>query len=193
MSRLFIQAAPSCPELPRGELGVRTETFCSSVKERHAQVIPETVLGCSPGMYYSGSQKHLQLEDMLEFMRKTYLSGFLSVHILRVIVFSLGCTRESSGEIWSNPNGQPHPEQLYQNLRRWVPGRWTFLKLPWRFQCAVKFEKYCIRGGTVRSMDLRLRSWEGWKCSQLCWLVESIPDFQGNYLMSTENWSQFSS
>lgn len=68
-----------------------------------------------------------------------------------------------------------------------------FLKLPWQLQYAVKVEKYCIRGGTVRSMDLRLRSWEGWKSSQLCWLVESIPDFQGNYLMSTENWFQFSS
>lgn len=123
VSRLSIRAAPSCPELSRGERGVRTDTFCSSVKERHAQVIPVTPLGCSPGMHYSGSQKHLQPEDMLEFMCKTYLSGFLFVHVPRAIIFSLGCTIESSGEIWNNPSGQPHPKQLYQNLRGWVPGR----------------------------------------------------------------------
>lgn len=82
----------------------------SSIKERHAQVISETLLGsvhneslevthCSPGMYYSGSQKHLQPEDMLEFMCKTYLSGLLSVRVPRAIIFSLGCTIESSGEL----------------------------------------------------------------------------------------------
>lgn len=129
MSRRFIPAAPSCPELSRGEPGIRTDTFCSSIKERHAQVIPESPLGCSPGMYYLGSQKHLQPEDMLECTCKTYLSGFFSVHVPRAIIFSLGCTIESSGEIWNNPNGQPHPEQFYQNLRKWGPGRWTFFQV----------------------------------------------------------------
>lgn len=109
-NRLFIHATPSCPGLSRAEPGIRTDTFCSSIKERHAQVIPKTLLGsghkeslgvihCSPGMYYSGSQKHLQPEDMLEFMCKTYLSGFLSVHVLGAVIFNLGCTVESSGEL----------------------------------------------------------------------------------------------
>ena len=79
------------------------------------------------------------------------LSGFLSLHILRAVVFSLGCTLESSGELWNNLDGQAAPQNNHIRISAGeIQAGQCFLKFPWWFQRAAKC---CVRGMTAWSTD----------------------------------------